>query len=201
MIADANTKIELMDGTYDTKQHQVVGIFCLAIYWKDTISNILQEGSDGLIMVFTNPCQPTFTYQINGPETVFLGSGDSHDTEYDDMAVSSSINDLGRFAIQESFYSGVPVLDDFCTMTVTVYPSDTMKENYTTNTPIVFAITAALVFIATAMVFTLYDVSSLFCFPASLMNNLFHLLWNPFPKLLFLCWISLYSSGWRGDKR
>ena len=139
-----------------TENLEVVAIFQLAIYWKDTIKDILAEGSDGIVVVFSNPCNPTFSYQINGPEVVYLGLGDMHDPKYDSLSIGSDVSDLRSFAIQEPRYSGLP-LSDFCPMHVDVYASATMESNHTTSTPVIFAVVAALVFIATALTFLLYD--------------------------------------------
>jgi hypothetical protein len=79
-----------------------------------------------------------------------------HDPKYDSLSIGSDVSDLRSFAIQESFYSGLP-LSDYCPMHVDVYASATMESNHTTNTPIIFAVVAALVFIATALTFLLYD--------------------------------------------
>ncbi len=53
-----------------------VGVFAMTFYWRDLIKEILPTDSDGIIVVFENACGQTFTYQINGPETVYLGRGD-----------------------------------------------------------------------------------------------------------------------------
>ncbi len=50
IIADSNRKIELMDGTYRTEDHEVVGFLCLALYWKDMLNEILPDGSIGILV-------------------------------------------------------------------------------------------------------------------------------------------------------
>ncbi len=160
IIEDAYQNIKIMqgDGEEDaSSSHKIVGIFSLSVYWRDKIRNILPEGSNGLRVVFTNPCNPTFTYQINGPEVVFLGALDSHEEQYDDMEISSPLTDLGAYAIEESFYSGLAINEEFCPFTIHVYPSDEMKAVYTTNTPVVFGLVTAAVFIVTTLTFVLYD--------------------------------------------
>ncbi|KAG7338693.1 adenylate/guanylate cyclase [Nitzschia inconspicua] len=160
IFEDAHKDIKVMDGkgeNYTTNSRKIVGLFALSVYWKDTIRNILPNGSNGLRVVFTNPCSPTFTYQINGPEVVFLGTGDFHEKQYDDMEVSSLMTELGLFAIEDSFYSGLPINEDFCPFTIHVYPSDEMKTSYTTKTPLLFCLVISLVFVATVLTFVLYD--------------------------------------------
>lgn len=161
IMEDAYQDIKLMPGdgdNYDTGSQKIVGIFSMSVYWKDTIRNILPKGSNGLLVVFTNPCNPTFTYQINGPDVEFLGAGDSHEERYDEMEVSSLMTELGLFAIEDSFYSGLPINENFCPFTIHVYPSDDMKDSFTTKTPLVFGLVTALVFIVTTLTFVLYDI-------------------------------------------
>jgi len=36
----------------------------LSIFWRDLITDILPRGTEGILMVFENPCNPAFTYEI-----------------------------------------------------------------------------------------------------------------------------------------
>jgi hypothetical protein len=60
-----------------------VGVYSISIFWRDLINNILPHDSDGIVVVFENACNQTFTYEINGPEVHYLGPGDLHDEKYD----------------------------------------------------------------------------------------------------------------------
>ena len=42
----------------------ILGFLALSIYWRDMIKDILPLGMDGIVIVFENPCNPTFTYEI-----------------------------------------------------------------------------------------------------------------------------------------
>ena len=142
----------------NSDSEDVVGIFSLSVYWRDTIKNILKDGSHhGLIVVFENPCNPPFTYQINGPDVVFLGAGDLHDDEYDHMAIKRNMAELTGPAMEENTYSGIRIDDEFCIFHVSVYPSDTRKENHTTKTPIYFSLVTVVIFAITAATFIMYD--------------------------------------------
>ena len=158
IIADANEHIELQDGD---RQHineaDVVGIFSLSVYWRDTIRNILPDGSHGLVVVFENLCNPTFTYEINGPDVVFLGAGDLHDEDYDHMAVKREMLELSGPAMEESLYSGIQIDEDFCPYFVSVYPSDTTKDNHTSRTPIYLSLMMVVIFSVTTATFITYD--------------------------------------------
>jgi Adenylate and Guanylate cyclase catalytic domain len=144
---------------YNPAEHRVVGILAGAVYWRGFIRDILAEGSNGIQIVFTNPCNEPFTYQINGPNTKYVGVGDFHDDKYDDLGKHSSLYDLRAYAIRDTGYTGAKIDDEFCPITLHVYPSDDMKEKYTTHDPIIFSVAALLIFAFTSLVFFLYDSS------------------------------------------
>jgi len=153
---EANRQIKMDEDNKDQK-YSVVGIFALAVYWRDTIKHILPDSHEGLIVVFENPCNPTFTYQINGPDVTFLGAGDSHDEKYNYMAVTKNLTELSSSAMKESSYSGIQLDDDFCPFQITVYPSDKTTLRHMSNTPIYFAVVTVIVFAATTLTFIIYD--------------------------------------------
>ena len=67
------------------------------------------------------------------------------------------MNELKDYSIKGSLYTGLPIDDDYCPWTLNVYPSDTLKQDFTSDNATIFAITAAVVFIATSLVFIIYD--------------------------------------------
>lgn len=83
---------EQQDGTpsYKPADHNLVGLLSVSFYWRDMIKNILPAGSHAVV-VFENPCSPTFTYAINGPTVKFLGTGDFHQAKYDHLEESSGV--------------------------------------------------------------------------------------------------------------
>jgi hypothetical protein len=143
--------------TKDKSASNVVAIVSLTFFWRDFIENILPDGGVGLVVVFENTCNQSFTYQINGPEVVYLGPGDLHDTKYTQMALSSSINDLGSFNTGSKVYTGLPLSTDYCTYSFTAYPSYAMESEFRTSDPIIFMVIAILIFAFTSLVFLAYD--------------------------------------------
>ena len=41
-----------------------VGLLSMIFYWRDLIKEILPPGANGIVIVFENECNPSFTYQI-----------------------------------------------------------------------------------------------------------------------------------------
>ena len=71
------------------------------MFWKDLIKDILPQGTDGIVVVFASECTDPFTYQLNGPQTVYLGAGDHHEKQFDNMVVESQLQDLGSYFIRK----------------------------------------------------------------------------------------------------
>ena len=145
------------DGNYTAPNNQTFhGFLSMSIFWRDMIRNILPSGSEGVVIVFDNPCSPSFTYQINGPAVVYLGDNDQHDTQFDNMVRESDLVDLRQYSVKASTYSGAPLVDR-CPFHVRIYPSEMKRDGYTSSDPIVFAVIAALIFVFTSAAFVLYD--------------------------------------------
>jgi hypothetical protein len=129
----------------------------MTFYWRDLIKEILPTDSDGIIVVFENACGQNFTYQINGPETVYLGRGNLHDPKYDELGKSSPLIELDSFSLRDRSYTGLSLSDKGCQYMLRVYPSLEMEENYTTANPLIFMGVAIIIFAFTSMIFVCYD--------------------------------------------
>jgi hypothetical protein len=70
--------------------YKMLGFIGITIYWRDLITNLLPPGSNGIVIVFENECNPPFSFQVNGPDVDYLGRGDLHDRKYDAMEISVS---------------------------------------------------------------------------------------------------------------
>jgi hypothetical protein len=142
----------------DPKNYTFRGTTAVSIFWRNLLEDILPDGSNGAVAVFDNPCNPSFTFQIDGPEVVFLGRGDLHNSKYDNHLVQSGLADLNAFASSSSSYSGVEVDEDYCPTTIRMYPSVAREDSYMTSTPLTLCFLTVGVFLFTAMVFILYDL-------------------------------------------
>lgn len=189
ILADGSSRIQMMenDEAYDPSHHRLGGVLTATIYFRDLIKGILPDGSNGIAIVFDNPCNPSFTYQvgilltyldfiecwdiltsfdailcstlqINGPNVKYLGTADHHEPKFDYLEVMSSLNDFGKISSRGSPYTGIPINTDICPFDVRVYPSTTMEAQYMTSQPITITVIIISIFIVTSGVFVLYDV-------------------------------------------
>eukprot|EP00536_Pseudo-nitzschia_multiseries_P000778 jgi/Psemu1/233997/estExt_Genewise1.C_90167 len=144
--------------TVDKGDSNVVGVIASSFFWKSFLENILPNGEDGLVVVFTNTHNQSFTYTVDGKEANWIGPGDLHDTRFDDMKKVTSFEEMVTDTVNKGrIYGGLPIDLDFCAYTVTTYPSDLMKSKYVTNEPILYTIIAVGIFVFTALVFVGYD--------------------------------------------
>lgn len=148
-----------------TKELPIVGMLQYGFFWRDLIRNILPLGSDGVMVTFNylNNCGVPFTYRLDGPKAVYLGPGDLHDDNYDYLGRSQTlfqIMESTKESDEGSTYSGIPLDNTYCPLTISVYPSKAMEDDHLTNDPIIFTILAGAIFLFTSLVFIAYDCIS-----------------------------------------
>ena len=84
-----------------------------------------------MLLIFSNTCTETkFTYQIDGPNAIYLGVGDHHNKKYNSMVVTNSIIELvdRTSNAKDSSFTGLPLDNDSCTFSFHVYPSETLEN-------------------------------------------------------------------------
>jgi hypothetical protein len=109
------------------------------------------------VVVLENKCNPTFTFQIDGPDVAYLGRGDLHNPNYDYLEVSSWLNDLSALYAGSRGYTCIPLDDEYYPFYVRVFFSQVMEDDYTTNNVVIFTAATVLSFAFTSVVFLLYD--------------------------------------------
>ena len=104
-----------------------------------------------------SPCNLPFTYQLYGPNVKYLGVFDNHDSKYDHLLMESKIVDLKSFGLRDGAYTGAPINENVCPYTISIYPSDVMKSDFTSRNGTIALISVLLIFAFTSCVFVLYD--------------------------------------------
>jgi hypothetical protein len=105
-------------------------MIAIEFYRHNFFSDILPNGSEGIVLVVENSCdEDGFTYQIHGSLSTYLGVGDYHDPKYNTMSIHSAMFDLASFRIGVSDYTGLPVDRDDCIFNFHVYASDHMRDS------------------------------------------------------------------------
>jgi hypothetical protein len=73
---------------------EVVGILAAVLPWDLFFSRLLPRGINGVYVVLENSRGEVVSYVINGPEAVFLGGGDLHQTRYDYLKETYKVSDV-----------------------------------------------------------------------------------------------------------
>ena len=102
-----------------------------------------------------------FLFQsLDGPNSVFLGVGDLHESKYDSLESRFDFQNLinENQVNRGNSYSGLPLNNDFCPKTLAIYPSSETESSFSSVRPIAFSIGAGLIFVFVSAVFVVYDV-------------------------------------------
>lgn len=110
------------------------------------ISDLFQE-SKPIDVVVEQSCGQTFTYNVFGKQAVFKGLGDLHDP---DCCESPSR--------QAPLFEQFVQQDTDCDMTKYIYSTAEYRKDLESKEPLLYTLTACLIFLFTAAVFIFYDV-------------------------------------------
>jgi len=128
----------------------VVGHYLAVIDWEKYFSEVLHHGAHGIIVVLKNTCGQVFSFVVHGDEAFFLGEGDLHDSNYNKYRTSAHLFDPSE-SIQDQE-------EQHCFYNMDIYPSATLKDEYTSADPIIYTVVVFAVLIGTALAFYFYEV-------------------------------------------
>jgi hypothetical protein len=114
IVNDISRVITVGRKDYNVKNNTLVGLLASPVYWRSLIRDALPPGSNGITVVFNNTCTRSFTYQVNGPNVVFMGVNDRHEIKYDSFRVSRQISELENSSFTSTAYSGAPISESHC---------------------------------------------------------------------------------------
>lgn len=137
----------------------VVGILFSTLYWRMLMIYILPYDITGIVCVLENTAGEVVTYQIDGIQARYIGTGDLHDPSFDDMVWSINIADYMKQYSSPATrsFTAVDLNSDFLTYSLRVYPSTEFQHIYITNTPLHQGLMTASVFVLCMTLFLVYD--------------------------------------------
>ena len=142
-------------GSYEKNDTKTVAVLSAVVQWAAYFRNVLPEQANGLTLVLNNECNGPWTYTVDGSKVTFIGQGDFHDPKFNKYVQSASFSNLTM--LQDGTEYGVELKNDYCPITIYVYPSQVYYDQFITNLPIIMTSTVALVFLFTVIMFVLYD--------------------------------------------
>jgi hypothetical protein len=143
--------------TVNTEDSSAVAVVATSLFFKTLFEGVLSDKHHGLVMVFSNACNQTFTYLVDGKEPVYVGPGDLHDDMYDYLEHEISFADMLSHVEEDTFYAGLDLNFEYCPYNLTTYASKTMEDSYKTNSPYLFALASIAIFAFTGLLFVGYD--------------------------------------------
>ena len=157
--------LDTADGaiTVNEPDSNLVGIIASTFFWRQFLENILPNDEQGLVVVFQNSCNQSFTYEVNGHDAQYIGPGDLHDLkpDFDNRGHSLTFSEIGSFAdalaTREATYGGLPINDGFCAYTISIFPSETMWNKFITKEPWIYSAIAVAIFGFTTFFLMGYD--------------------------------------------
>eukprot|EP00980_Cylindrotheca_fusiformis_P005059 scaffold1072_cov124-Cylindrotheca_fusiformis.AAC.5 len=167
---------QIMQPIYDRadttdEDRKMIGVVMFQLSWLDYFKNLFleEDSDDGIVVVLKTTCPKSMdlqhtvtdetrethdrvvTYRIDGSKAIVLGEEDLHDPKYDSLEVAETFIDLG---IDQS-----KVPDGLCgpTLSLHVYPSETLEKKYETHNRAIYTSVVVVIFSFTVLVFLLYD--------------------------------------------
>mmetsp|Transcript_9526 Transcript_9526/g.23201 ORF Transcript_9526/g.23201 Transcript_9526/m.23201 type:complete len:1246 (-) Transcript_9526:140-3877(-) len=127
--------------------YTVVGFIGTSINFRETLTNVVPDYVQGLHCVITSNKNDgeAYTYSIDKGEPILLGKGDFHDSRYDKHSHRIVLNDFDTGAQASVTYY------------LTVYPTDSMYEEFQTHLPLWASIGFVAVIVVCTGIFFVYD--------------------------------------------
>jgi hypothetical protein len=96
IVKNAKKSVTMSEGS------PLLGVIAMTISWRHIIENILPKGWHDIHVVFVNDCNQSFTYRVDGPNVVYKGPSDLHDSKFDHMEVRTKNHGKIRFHLMQS---------------------------------------------------------------------------------------------------
>jgi class 3 adenylate cyclase len=124
-------------------------ILMAMIAWDRYLINLLPRGTSGITCVIRNTCNQSYSYEINGQYSSYVGPGDYHDENFDHT------ERVIPFYVQEDPVTSM--LPGHCLYSLHIYASSSLEASYHSIIPQTLAWIVAFTFCVMATAFYLYD--------------------------------------------
>lgn len=135
----------------ENEQQEVVGYLYSVVAWEMYLTSLIPPDVKGIQAILRNSCGQAKSYDLSSGMTRFIGNVNANtSTNHDNMKTITLTNNY-------SHEDANITMDGHCMMYVDVYPTDTFDESYESNLPIILTVVVALLFVAMACIFFMYD--------------------------------------------
>lgn len=140
----------------EPSRRNVVGMLTSVSFWDSFMDLALPPGQGNLNVVIKNKCGESYTYIVHGETVSYVGPGDQHDPDFTGMAITDQIFRLEEDENTHPDHNGIH-LSDVCDYSMTLYPTQDLKDEYYSATPWFFFGLVLAVFIFTTIIIYVYD--------------------------------------------
>ena len=99
---------------FDEANREAVGTESAIMSWATYFKGVVPPGSPPVHIVLENACDGPFTYRVDSEDVVYLGSGDLHNKEYDDLEQVGALQTLLQNKNQERAYNRFDLNEQGC---------------------------------------------------------------------------------------
>jgi hypothetical protein len=108
--------------SFHSSNATAVAVLVSVMQWNDYLLNILPESVHGLVTVLENTCNGSYSYTINGSDSIPMGAGSLHSDKFRAYHRMTSIRD--KDIIYDGSAGGLKVDQGICNYKLHIYPSD-----------------------------------------------------------------------------
>lgn len=137
------------------EDREAVAVMMVFLRWRTYFERILPPTVSGIQVVLENTCSGSYTFEIDGEDVKYLGDGDLHDPHWDHMEKYASFAHIDTIADGTKY--GLNFDQEYCPISIHVYPAQDFYNNYITKTPSLITACVAIVFVFTILMFLVYD--------------------------------------------
>lgn len=138
---------------------QIAGMVSFDLLWTEYLVGVFPPHSHLMDVVIENSCGQNFSYVVNHEldKLTLVGEGDFHEKAYDQSAYSTSFEAFEEVVSAVSLYAHLPDELEYCRYRFHAFSTARFEKQYITNSPMIYSLGAAIIFVFTSLVFTLYD--------------------------------------------
>lgn len=132
----------------------VVGVLEFDLEFGPYFRAVLPPDSKHIVCVVSNTCGQTFSYAIDGASVVYRGAypvSENDDVVRRDLVRTALFTDFDVQREEAVFYSGVPVNDEHCPWTLSIYPTSEFEAQYVTYSSLYFALALSVSFLLSCL--------------------------------------------------
>ena len=119
-----------------TKYRVITGVTFNVLSWHSLFHDILPPNSGKMVLVLEDTCDDAqLTYELDGPNTTFLGYFDQHDDSYTNMEKTIWLDPLSHADSNESAKT--------CKYHLHIFPSQELEEDQQSMLPVIYAVVVA----------------------------------------------------------